>query len=442
MRCVLREPVVGANHPDYAVMLRNIASLYMVKGEFDNVEDNLNKALEIYSKKFGEKHHAYAATLVDLAKYYLYTNRLPEARINLTKAIQIQEKVLGANHPWLTESRELVAILHWQEGDMEGAAEKYSEVMNSYIGEINTFFPAMSEFDKSRFWEKLHPRFIRYYSFVMEARDEVPELKGDMFDYHIATKALLLSVTSKVKKQILNSNNPELVNKYNEWLDVKEQLSRLYTLSKEELKSDRINIDSLENVANSKEKYLSKASELFARGYKIQQVSYKDIATRLKSNEACIELVRFPEYNYMKHGDKIYYAGFVVKDDPEKYPEIIFFPDGVEMESSIAMEYRKAMQRGFEGGAFYKTYWGGLEQLTSGKNNLYFSPDGIFNQVNMNTLRKGNGEYLIESKNIVYLTNSKDMISYKESRDEKRESNKEAVLMGDPDYDMGLIGIR
>ena len=140
----------------------------------------------------------------------------------------------------------------------------------------------------------------------------------------------------------------------------------------------------------------------------------------------------------MKHGDKIYYAGFVVKDDPEKYPEIIFFPDGVEMESSIAMEYRKAMQRGFEGGAFYKTYWGGLEQLTSGKNNLYFSPDGIFNQVNMNTLRKENGEYLIESKNIVYLTNSKDMISYKESRDEKRESNKEAVLMGDPDYDMGF----
>ena len=430
---------LGANHPDYAVMLRNIASLYMIKGEFGNVESNLNSALEIYSKKFGEKHHAYAATLVDLAKYYLYTNRLPEARINLTKAIQIQEEVLGENHPWLTESRELVAILQWQEGDLQGAAEKYGEVMNSYIDQINTFFPAMSEFDKSRFWEKLHPRFIRYYSFVLESREKVPQLKGDMFDYHITTKALLLSVTSKVKKEILNSGNPELVNKYNEWLDIKEQLSRLYTLSKEELQSDRINIDSLENVANSKEKYLSKASELFARGYKIQQVSYKDIAARLENDEACIELVRFPEYNYMKQGEKIFYAGFVVHNDPEKYPEMILFSDGEKMETSIAMEYRKTMQRGLEGGAFYKTYWGGLEQLTSGKTNLYISLDGVFNQININTLRKENGEYLIDNKNFVYLTNSKDIISYKESRDKKQDSNKKAVLMGDPDYDMGFV---
>jgi len=44
-----------------------------------------------------------------------------------------------------------------------------------------------------------------------------------------------------------------------------------------------------------------------------------------------------------------------------------------------------------------------------------------------------------KSANFVRLkVNSKDMISYKESRDEKRESNKEAVLMGDPDYDMGF----
>ena len=396
---------LGTNHPDYAVMLRNIASLYMVKGEYGEVEENLKKSLEIYSKKFGEQHHAYAATLVDLAKYYLYTNRLQEARTNLTKAIQIQEQVLGSNHPRLTETREALAILQWQEGDMKGAAEKYGEVMDSYINQINTFFPAMSEFDKSRFWEKLHPRFLRYYNFVLEARKEVPQLTGDMFDYHIATKALLLSVTSKVKKEILNSGNPVLVNRYNEWLDIKEQLSRLYTLTKEEVQTEKINIDSLENVANIMEKDLSKASELFARGYKIQQVSYRDIASRLDNNEASVEMVRIPEYNYMKRGDKVYYAVFVVHSNPEELPEMEIFRDGVKMETTIVREYRKTMQYGFEGGAFYNAYWGNLEQLTSGETDLYISPDGIFNQVNLNTLRKENGEYLIDNKNLVYLTN-------------------------------------
>lgn len=310
--------------------------------------------------------------------------------------------------------------------------------MSNYIEQINTFFPTMSEIDKSRFWEKIHPRFLRYYNFVLESQTELPYLKKDMFNYHIATKAILLNVTSKVKKEILNSGNTDLINKYNEWLDIKENLSRLYTYNKQELENNEINIDSLENEANIKEKELSKESDLFSRGYQIQQVKYENISDNIENDEACIELIRFPEYDYLKKGDSIYYAGFIVQGSSQKNPEMITFRDGKKMESSIAREYRKKVKQGFEGKEFYEAYWGKIGKFIADKNKLFISPDGIYNQINLNTIRKENGNWLIDDKNIIYLTNSKDLILHKKKKEDEKTSSKAAVLYGDPDYDMNF----
>jgi hypothetical protein len=79
----------------------------------------------------------------------------------------------------------------------------------------------------------------------------------DFYDYNMATKALLLNSTSKVKEAILKSKNEALIKEYLSWLDQKEQLARLYTLSKEELKQQKINLSELERTANATEKSLS-----------------------------------------------------------------------------------------------------------------------------------------------------------------------------------------
>ena len=425
---------LGTNHPDYAVLLQNLASLYQLTGRYDLVEKNLDKAIHIYKRKFGEQHHVYAGALYDMARYRLFRGETKQARSLLEQAREVQLEKLGVHHPAYVNTLETIAILEWQEENWNASTENYRRVMDEYLYQIHTYFPAMSEYDKSRFWSTIQPKFIRFHSYAMEARQEIPGITYDMYRYHIATKALLLSSTSKVKKRILESGDEALVGKYREWLDLKEYLSKLYTLSKEELEADRINLDSLEQVANTREKELSQVSELFAGAYTQKEVTPSDIALRLSSGEACVEFIRINRYRYLEPDTTVVYAALVLDRNNYRQPDLVVFPNGKELETTEALRYRRLMQTAREGEPFYHIYWRDLEDITRKVGTLYVSLDGVYNQINLKTLQKEDGSYLIDEKNLIYLTNTSDLPALKDRLEAGTFQRKQAFLAGNPFY--------
>ncbi len=427
----LKKRRLGTNHPDYAVLLRNLASLYMLTEQYDKVEQNLIEARDIFRDKFGEENPAYALTLHDLGRFYLFTGNLNEANTNLEMAEKIQKEALGTHHPVYVDTREAQAILKWQMNENEPALEAYKEVLDEYLNQIHTFFPAMSDYDKSKFWEKIHPKFIRFYSYATGIYNENPEVAGLLFNYHVATKALLLNDANKVKNRILSSGNPGLIDKYNEWIDLKKYLARCYTLGQKELQEDNINIDSLEMVANTREKELSKLSSDFASSREAKTPDYKEISNNLKSGEACIEFIRFNNYQGLMPDSVIKYAALVLKNN-QHTPALEIYEKGNEMETTYARLYKTEMQNANENSEFYHVYWGQLEELTTETRNLYISPDGIFNQVNLNTLKSPSGQYLINKKNIYYITSSKELL--KKVVDPTTVTANNAVLIGNPHF--------
>ncbi|HSH51017.1 MAG TPA: tetratricopeptide repeat protein, partial [Bacteroidales bacterium] len=256
----LQEKRIGHKHPDYASLLRNLAALYQQKGNLDKVEDYLTQARDIYKRKFGTKNALYAKATYELAVYYQYINELVKAEQFLFESKEIQEQILNEHHPDYTLTLDNLAVLYWQQNDVEKASESYKQVMGEYLYQINNYFPPMSEKEKAAFWAKVHPKILRYYAFVTDVIKQKPELANDMYNYHIRTKGLLLSSTNKIKHQILSSGNKGLINTYNDWADSKKYLARLYTLSEDELKKEKVNIDSVERATNTKEKELSKLS--------------------------------------------------------------------------------------------------------------------------------------------------------------------------------------
>lgn len=430
----IRQRRLGSNHPDYAVLLRNIAALYMQKGEFAKVEKNLLDAEKIYAARLGRNAPQYAACISELASYYLYTNQPAKAQPHLENALRIERTSLGEQHPGYVNTLEKFAILQWMNGEIATAMETYHKVMENYLYQIDTYFPPMSEVEKSRFWGKINPKFVRFNSFAIAASENHPEILGDMYNYHIATKALLLNSTSKVRRQILQSNNKQLIDQYNEWIDLKEYLSRLYTLSKEELREDKINLDSLETEANSLERELSRQSELFAQGYGSKRATYKDVATGLKEGEAALEFIRFRKFNYLAADTSIYYAALLV-DKKAELPKLVLFKEGQAMETVHAASYKRAMERAFEKNNFYEIYWRELSSATEPYRKLYVSADGIYTQINLNTLQNEAGKFLIENKEIVYVPNTR-VIS--ELKLVSMPKVKNAVMVGDPNYALNL----
>lgn len=429
---------LGTSHPDYAILLQDLASLYQEKGEYTRVESLLKEALGIYRKKFGEKHPAVASAKYDLARYYQYAGQTSEALPVLKSALETQTELLGEHHPSTAATIESMAVLYWQTGDLSSARSFYSRVIDEYLGQVRSYFPAMSEYDKTRFWDKISPKLIRYYSFAEEAGSQYHDITGQMFNLRIATKALLLSTTTRIRQMILDSPDASLKARYKQWLDLKEYIARLYGKSKEELRNEQINLDSLEQTANSLEKELSRQSDIFASGFRLNQLTWNDLAATLKPDEACIELIRYRNYRGIRPDTAVHYTALILKNNG-KPPVQVTIPEGNLLESEIIALYRSAMQNAQKEAPYRPAFWKGIDRETKEIKRLYISADGVYNQINIGTLQEQGGRFLTEEKEIVYLTNSREVVDLKKPSGTAPFGSKTAVLIGNPHYSKGLV---
>lgn len=424
------EKRLGKSDPDYASMLNNLAALYMITGKEDKAEEPLKKSIAIYKSSFGENNPAFAKSTSDLGNYYRYKERYSDAQPLLEKALSIRESTLGVNHPLHVQSQEDLAILFWKQKKWEPAFMRYRDVMDKSVDFINRYFPPMSEAEKTKYWDVLSPRFQRFENFAIEYHLENEHVLEALFDYQLATKALLLNSTNKIKQSIFSSGNAELINDYVNWLDQKERLARLYAYSKEELKTQKINLDSLERATNAMERKLSERSADFSSGYSAQKISYKQVQSLLGESDALVEIVRIRNYN-QSFNEQVKYAMLVLTRNAE-LPKLVLLPNGQQLETRYAKFYRNAVQQKIEDEYSYDQYWGALEEELAGKKMIYISPDGIYNQINLNTLRRQGGDYFINRFDLVILGNSKDLIDIKKRK--ASAGKKTALLEGFPDY--------
>ena len=127
----------------------------------------------------------------------------------LAKVVTIRKNTLGENHADYIAALENQALLQWQKKEIDGAYDLFKQVLDKDLELVRTFFPSMSEKEKAKFWNKLRPKFQRFNSFALTARETHPQVVGDMYNYQLVTKALLLSSTSKIKQQILSSKDED-----------------------------------------------------------------------------------------------------------------------------------------------------------------------------------------------------------------------------------------
>ncbi len=424
------EKRLGKNNPDYANMLNNQAALYLVMGKEEKVEELLKKAIAIYKSNFGEENPAYGKAVSDLGNFYRYKERYTESDAMLERALAVRELTLGRNHPLYVQSQEDIAILSWKRKSWSEAFMMYREVMDKSLDFVNKYFPPMSEAEKTKYWDILSPRFQRFYNFAVEASLDNSAVIEELYDYHIATKALLLNSTNKVKQSIFSSNDPQLIKDYVTWLDQKETLARLFAYSKEELKTQKINLDSMVRAANNMEKKLSERSTAFSSGYGSNKISYKDITALLTDSEAVVEIIRVQTYQQKFTPDSRYIALIVTK--ASALPKLVVLDNGQQLETRYFKFYRNAIQQKAVDEHTFAQYWGRIEPELAGKKVLYTSLDGVYNQINLNTLRRPSGDYVVNAYEITLLGNSKDLIALKSKK--ARAIKKTATLVGFPDY--------
>ena len=420
-----RNPLVSKrSNPDYAHMLEIKASLYLETGKNDEVEKLLLEAMDIYERKFGASFSGYGLVKAQLGSLYRRTGRVNDAESNLNTAESVLAGSYGTRHPHYVEVTTELALLKWQQGKAKEANELFQKSLNQSMVFVGKYFAPMSDVEKAAFWKTLRPRFEKYYAFAADAGTGNTEILTKVVNYRLATKAMLLSSTTKVKNNILNNSDQELIKTYNAWIDNKRQLALYYSMSKEDLANQQVNTDSLEQATNQLEKELSEKSGIFNEAYGSETPILADVQKKLKPGEAAVELIRIG-YSLDNTGCK--YMALMVFPDKVKMAAL---PNGDQLEERYFKYYRNAIRLKREDNYSYDQYWKPIESEMAGIKKIYLSSDGVYNQLTVNSLKDASGAYVLDKVQVLNITSLRSLTEPKTPGG----SAKTALLLGNPAY--------
>lgn len=429
----LKRKRMAKNQTDYANVENYLASVLMESGKTGQVPELLNDALRIFEKKYSSSHPAYIKTQHNLGRYHIYTGNLADAAAVLQEVNLNYEQVFGVNHPDYLSSLEDLAVVSWKQGYYETATTRFEQVISSNLELVEKYFGAMSEYEKAQYWAKVRPSILKFYAYAVERGNEDPALLSSMYNIHLKTKGILLSASTKVREQILQSDNDNLKAVYKSWVESKEQLILYYSYSKQQLIEQKIDLPALENEANGLEKELSRLSADFAQSNKLPTATLADIRSKLGSKDAAIEIVGYPAFD-RSFGEGKNYA-FLIVHSSQAHPELVLLENGKELDQRYAKAYRRMVQIRADDKITYDKFWKPIDDKLTGKENVHLSLDGVYYQVNVGALKRADNTYVSDAFNLHLYASTRDLLKEKQNT----ISNKKADFFGYPNF--GVQGL-
>lgn len=430
---------------DYFLTMSQLAECHKIAKQFDKAEALFLSAIDSFSQYIGEKNIESASIEAKLANLYYQAGKYIQAEEMHEACLETRYELLDESHPDLIESINDVSLLYWADKKIPKAEKFFQQSIENYAKQFSRYFSFLSEIEKEFYYSRIRNFFEKFNNFALQRSKQKPAILGQMYDNHLSNKGLLFYTNQKIRNQVFESKDENLLHKYKSWVQLKEQLAKVYKLSYEEIVAQGIPLDSLEEVANFIEKDLSLRIAIgnTKEGKEQESISWKTIQRTLKADEAAIEMLRFQEFKPDSGGyftDKVYYAALVITQQTTKNPVLILLENGKEMETRQVRFYRNSIKFRIKDTQSYKNFWQAIDtaQVLQGIKKIYFSPDGVYNQLNINTLfNEKNQKFVLDKTEIHVLTNTRDLIELKKkalTSSTNREGK--AVLLGYPNYQL------
>jgi len=415
------------SHPDYNNALIYYGALLVEKGE-NNLEAFLDEVIEKIGRRYKNDHPLYAKALLNKADYYLEQNRFDKAFPILKEAKNAQLSSLGDKHKDYLKTLIKLGTAQWYLQDVESANLSFNEAIAGYLFQLKTFFRGLSENEQSDLWGTMKPAIDNYMAFAISNAGSNPDLIRQAYNLQIKTKGLLLNNTTKTKNAILNSNDSSLTLLYRQYISTKKLLGTYYNFSKEELNEEKVNLEELESLANDLERKLTQKTNLVQADD--DDIKLQTVTSWLSEGEAAIEMIRVPiSYGFEK--GSVRYAAIIIRPNAE--PRLVALNNGKELEDKYLKFYKNAIQLKVTDTETYPQFWAPIQQQLADVKTAYLSLDGVYNNLNINTLKIDESTYVLDKINLLNIPNTKQINQIKSSKVALNETEK-ATLFGFPKF--------
>lgn len=426
--------ILGEKDKYYLNCLNNLASLYNLQRKLSLAEQMYKECLRIYKENYNETNDKYGLYLGGLAATYRLMGKYDHAIALTLRSMEIIKNKLGENHYDYIETGYHLAETYREAGKYIEAEKYYLDAMKGYLLLIEKYFPYLSENDKTAFYFAVAAAFETFNSFVIQMRSEFPAKDHDalvirMYNNQVAMKSLLLHESENIRALVAASNNEAVKKNYQQWILMRETIVQQYRLSSEEVETKGISIPTLELQANELEQRIAIALKMDIKKENNKNIIWTDIQKGLKPGEYAVEIVRTGFYSKGRWTDTIYYTALII-DKTCTVPKFVWLSNGNNLEDKAITRYRRSIKVKLTDEFSYDEFWKPLNEHFINPAKIYFSPDGVYQQINLNTLMNpATNGYLIEEADIRLVANTKDIL-----KKTVQVASKTASIFSYPDY--------
>ncbi len=490
----IREKVLGRDHPDIAISLNNLAAFYDVTGRYAEAEPLYKRSLEITERVLGKDHLNVAIGLNNLATLYEATDRHAEAEKLHKRSLEIKERVLDKTHPDVAMSLNNLAVLYQttgRYGEAEPLYKRSLEIREKALGKghpdvatsLNNIailfqttgkqlesheirirgikirdkvreniFLLLSDRQKLNYMEQNKSIINVFINHTAEYLQTNQHAVTNTFDAWLRWKGAVMEAQGRYIDAFTHSEDPEVRKKFEGLTHIRRELARLQLSGpgKMDIEEYKKRLETLESKKESLEGELSRLSKDFSLEKIMGRADAKTISEVLLKKETdslYFDFAYISSYDFKenKFGEPRYLA-FILLPAQEPVIKLIELPDTEGLEDHIRV-YLREMNRAkmigelprrevlkVEAKAIYELLIKPIESYIKGKKHLYISPDGQLNLIPFEILMSPEGQYLMEDYLITYIAAGRDILRFMDTA----TAQGEALILADPDYDMGL----
>jgi CHAT domain-containing protein len=129
----------------------------------------------------------------------------------------------------------------------------------------------------------------------------------------------------------------------------------------------------------------------------------------------------------------VIYVALYIKNDNAR-PKTVVMPQGHHMEKRYYSYYRNTVTSKIDDVYSYKVFWQPIEREIGTNATVYLSPDGVYNQINLEIIPTPDGKYIIDNSNIVLVSNTKDIHLRKITKAKPAIAANKATMFGNPTF--------
>jgi CHAT domain-containing protein len=421
------EKKFGKDLPVYNFSFNGKAITAIELNQYEKAIHILNQIRAMDEKKGNTKTGSYATTLNNIAGAYERSGKPDSAEYFFLRSLKVNEEVFGKEH---TEYKKVcfnLANLYWETSRTQDALQYFELGMTTTRNQLQQSFSFSSEEEKLKLMNTFAIERNKFYSFIYQSANEH---SGDLYDYSLYTKGLLLNSLKQIGESIRSSNDTSAIRLYHDWQTSKNQLAFWYSKPAAER---TINLDSLKKVSEQQEKQLVRLSAAFKNNNEAAAVNWKQVQQQLKPGEAAIEFIACYYFDKSRFTDSILYAALILKSNSQS-PELVPLFEQKQLDTilkNIADNNRDNINRLYAGkqhsDSLYKLIWAPIDKRLKDIHTVYYSPFASLNTISFAAVPVNEKELLSDRYHLVQLNSTKALT---ENAERKISQSDSLVLYG------------